>query len=313
MISTLPGQNGALRISAWRALKALGVANLRDGAYAAPDRPELASAFQELERDVVGSGGSAYIFRIQGQTDDEDAKLCALFDRSEEYAELIGSAEALITKIGDQSEAEVRRAIRQLRRDTTALDAIDYFQSRRRDRLQAILQELDSLVVRTFSPDEPRAVHASIEPRERGAFQHRRWTTRRRLWVDRVASAWLIRRFIDDEPMFIWLEDTNRLPDDAVGFDFDGATFTHVDGLTTYEVLVVAFGLGEDRALCRIGAVVHYLDVGGAPAPEAAGFEAILSGMRDSCAGDDQLFERMTTVLNALYESFANPATLASR
>ncbi len=285
------------------------MANLRDGAYALPDRPDLASSFQQLERDVVGSGGSAYIFRIQGHADDEDAKLCARFDRSGEYGQLIASAEALIGKIGDQTEAEVRRAIRQLRRDTAALEAIDYFGSHRRDRLQDILQELDSSVVRTFAPDEPRAVHASIEPRERRAFQRRRWTTRRRLWVDRVASAWLIRRFIDDEPTFVWFEDTDRLPHDAIGFDFDGAAFTHVDGLTTYEVLVVAFGLGEDRAVGRIGAVVHYLDVGGVPAPEAAGFETILSGMRDSCAGDDQLLERMTPVLDAMYESFANPMT----
>jgi hypothetical protein len=282
------------------------VANLRDGAYVVPDRPELASAFQELEREVVGSGGSAYVFRIQGQTDDEDAKLRALFDRSEEYAELIESADALLMKIGHQTEGEARRAIRQLRRDTAALDAIDYFGSRRRDRMHAVLQELDSLVVRTFSPDEPHAVQTSIEPRERGAFQRRRWATRRGLWVDRIASAWLIRRFIDDEPTFVWLEDTNRVPDDAVGFDFDGATFTHVDGLTTFEVFVVAFDLGEDRGLSRIGAVVHYLDVGGATVPEAAGFEAILSGMRESCPDDDQLLERMTSVLDALYESFAN-------
>jgi hypothetical protein len=200
-----------------------------------------------------------------------------------------------------------------LRRDAAALEAIDFFGNRRRDRLQSILQELDAVVVRTFSPDEPRAIHASIEPRERGAFQRRQWATRRRLWVDRVASAWLIRRFIDDDPTFVWLEETNRRPNDAVGFDFDGATFTHVDGLTTFEVLVVAFDLGEDRGLSRIGAVVHYLDVGGATVPEAAGFEAILSGMRESCADDDQLLDRMTTVLDALYESFANPATLVPR
>jgi cell fate (sporulation/competence/biofilm development) regulator YlbF (YheA/YmcA/DUF963 family) len=309
LISTLPGQNGALRISVWRALKALGVGNLRDGAYALPDRPELVKAFEELERDVVGSGGSAYVFRIEGRAPDADAKLSALFDRSEEYAALITSAEALIQKIGDQPEAAVRRAIRQLRRDVAALEAIDYFGNRRRDRLQSILQELDAVVVRTFSPDEPRAIHASIEPREKAAFQHRRWTTRHRLWIDRVASAWLIRRFIDEAPTFVWLEDPHRAPDDAVGFDFDGATFTHVDGLTTYEVLVAAFGLGDDRALGRIGAVVHCLDLGGAAVPEAAGFEAILSGMRESCVDDDDLLDRMSAVLDALYGSFVSPAT----
>jgi hypothetical protein len=312
LISTLPGQNGALRISVWRSLKALGVANLRDGAYALPDRPELATAFEELERDVVGSGGSAYVFRIEGQSEAEDAKLRALFDRDEEYGALIRAAETLVATLGERSESEARRAIRHVRRDAAALEAIDYFAGRRRDRLHAVLHGLEAAVVSTFSPDEPRAVHAAIEPRERGAFQRRRWATRRRLWIDRVASAWLIRRFIDEEPTFVWLDDTLQLPDDAVGFDFDGAAFTHVGTRTTYEVLVVAFGLEGDRALGRIGAMVHCLDVGGAPVPEAVGFEAILSGMREGCAGDDQLLERMTTVLDALYESFANPATPSS-
>lgn len=302
-----------MRISVWRALKALGVANLRDGAYALPDRSDLVATLQEVERDVVGSGGSAFVFRIDGQSEEEDAKLAALFDRGDEYGTLITGAESLISNVAEQQEADARRAVRQLRREAATLESIDYFPNRRRDRLQALLRQLDAALLRTFSPDEPRAIHASIEPRERSAFQKKRWATRRRLWVDRVASAWLIRRFIDDEPTFVWFDDASRLPDDAVGFDFDGAEFTHVDALTTFEVLVVAFGLGEDSALARIAAVVHYLDVGGPAVPEAAGFEAILSGMRESCPDDDQLLERMTSVLDALYESFANAAALASR
>jgi hypothetical protein len=313
LISTLPGQNGALRISVWRTLKSLGVGSLRDGAYALPDRPELASAFASLERDVVGSGGTAYVLRIAGQSEDEDARLRALFDRSEEYAALIESAEDLIAKMAGRSESEARRAVRQLRREGATLESIDYFGSRGRDRLQRVFDDLDARIVRTFSPDEPSAVHASVERRTRRDFQQRRWATRRRLWVDRVASAWLIRRFIDDQAAFVWLDDTQLRPHDALGFDFDGADFTHVDDLTTFEVLVVAFELGEDRALGRVGAMVHFLDVGGPAAPEAAGFEAILSGMRDRSADDDELLESMRGVLDALYESFASPASVVSR
>jgi hypothetical protein len=307
LVSTLPGQNGALRISVWRALKALGVGLLRDGVYVMPDRPDLATALQALERDVVGSGGTAYLLRIQGRSDDEDARLCALFDRSAEYRGLIETAQALVADAATRSEADARRAVRQLRRDSTALEAIDFFGSPERDRLRRMMEKLDALVVSTFSPDEPRAVDALVERRDRKDFQHRRWATRRRLWVDRVSSAWLIRRFIDERPAFVWLDDTNRIGKGTVGFDFDGAAFTHAGRLTTFEVLALAFGLDEDRAVAKIGALVHYLDVGGAPIPEAAGFEAILSGMRDRTAGDDQLLDGMSPVLDSLYESFASP------
>jgi hypothetical protein len=166
------------------------------------------------------------------------------------------------------------------------------------------LEKLEQQIVRTFSPDEPSAVDATVKRLARKDFQHRRWATRRRLWVDRVASAWLIRRFIDDHPTFVWLDDPKGRPKDTVGFDFDDAEFTHVNHLTTFEVLVLSFDLDEDRALARIGAMVQYLDVGGAPTPEAAGFEAILSGLRDRAADDDALLEGASAVLDALYESF---------
>jgi hypothetical protein len=211
------------------------------------------------------------------------------------------------------AEAEARRSIRQLRRDSAALESIDYFASRGLDRLQRLMDQLDARIVRTFSPDEPAAVDAPVERHERGDFQRRRWATRRRLWVDRVASAWLIRRFVDDTPTFVWLDETHQLPKDTLGFDFDGAEFTHVNDLTTFEVLVLAFGLDADRALVRLGAMVHYLDVGGTPVPEAAGFEGILAGMRDRTAGDDELLDGMTGVLDSLYASFASPAPLAAR
>jgi hypothetical protein len=96
--------------------------------------------------------------------------------------------------------------------------------------------------------------------------------------VDRVASAWLIRRFIDPDARFLCLKEPQDCPPEAVGFDFDGAEFTHLGARITFEVLMASFDLDEDRALRRIGALVHYLDVGGIPVPEATGFAAILAG-----------------------------------
>ncbi len=312
LVSTLPGQNGAARVSLWRSLKALGVANLRDGTYLLPERPELASAFRDIERDVVSSGGSAYVFQLNGDSEAQDRSLRELFDRSDEYAELARAAEELVATVADRTESDVRRAVRQLRRDIAAVDGIDYFGSPGRDRVQRLLRDLDAQVDRTFSPDEPSATHTAIERRTRREFRGRTWVTRRHLWVDRVASAWLIRRFIDNDARFLWLENPNSRPKDALGFDFDGADFTHVDDLTTFEVLVVAFELSNDPGLAKLGSVVHYLDVGGGVAPEAAGFEAILSGTRERSADDNELLLRMSPVLDALYDAFTTARASAT-
>ena len=95
-------------------------------------------------------------------------------------------------------------------------------------------------------------------------------------------------------------------PPDAVGFDYDGATFTHVDDLTTFEVLAASFGFRENAALGRIGGIVHALDIGGPAVPEAAGFEAVLAGTRDRARDDGELLSKMIGVLDALYDAFAN-------
>ena len=127
-------------------------------------------------------------------------------------------------------------------------------------------------------------------------------------WVDRVASAWLIRRFIDREACFLWLAAPSDCPQDALGFDFDGAAFTHVGERVTFETLLAAFGLEGDAALRRLAALVHQLDIGGDPVPEASGFEAVLAGARERLADDDALLAEMSGTLDSLYAYFEHGA-----
>jgi hypothetical protein len=150
----------------------------------------------------------------------------------------------------------------------------------------------------------PQPLHRGIRQLERSAYRGKQWATRQRLWVDRVASAWLIRRFIDPEARFLWLKTPQECPANTIGFDFDGAAFTHTDTRVTFEVLLASFDLVTDAALDRLGVLVHALDMGGVPVPEAAGFAAILTGARAYCSDDDQLLTEMTPVLNALYTAF---------
>jgi hypothetical protein len=140
-------------------------------------------------------------------------------------------------------------------------------------------------------------------------YQGRLWATRKCLWVDRVASAWLIRRFIDPKARFQWLAKPADCPKKALGFDFDGAAFTHVGDRVTFETLLASFGLEEDAALMRLGAMVHSLDVGGEPVAEAKGFEAMLAGARERLTDDDALLAEISSVLDSFYAHFEREAS----
>jgi hypothetical protein len=131
-----------------------------------------------------------------------------------------------------------------------------------------------------------------------------RWATRARPGVDRLACAWRIRRFIDPDAHFVWPADrtgSTAAPRGAPGFDHDGARFTPVGARVSVEGLVASFGLEADPRLQRIARAVHLLDIGGLPVPEAAGLEAMLSGLREVHADDDQLTLAAAAVFDALY------------
>src|SRR5215470_14928115 len=298
-----PGKSPTPRIRLWRLLKGLGAAVLRDGVYLLPHRETLQQALEEQVQGVQTLGGAAYLLVVEPVTA-TDAHFRSLFDRSEDYATLLAALAQWRANLAKETEVQSRRVLQQLRREHEAIVAIDYFPGPAQAQSAQALAEADAAVTRQFSPDEPQPLHMGIRHLERTAYRGQLWATRQLVWVDRVASAWLIRRFIDPEARFLWLKTPQDCPPDAVGFDFDGAVFTHTGHRVTFEVFVASFGLSTDSALARLGLLVHTLDVGGVPVAEAAGFEAILTGVRASCTDDDQVLAATMPVLDALYTAF---------
>jgi hypothetical protein len=141
-------------------------------------------------------------------------------------------------------------------------------------------------------------------------FRRRTWATRRDLWADRMASAWLIKRFIDREARFAWIDGARGRPRGAVGFDYDGADFTHTPDRVTFEVLMASFGLERDAALAAIGAAVHFLDVGGIPVADAKGLETVLRGIKEKARSDDALLAEAMRIFDLFYSAYA-PARAA--
>jgi hypothetical protein len=302
-VMSQPGKSTTPRIRLWRLLKGLGAAVLRDGVYLLPYRETLRQALEAQVQGVQTLGGAAYVLAVEPVTA-SDAHFRALFDRSEEYAALLSPIAQWRTTLTEASEALARRVLQQVRREYEALVAIDYFPGPAQIQTAQVLAEAEAALTRYFAPDEPQPLHTGIRHLERTAYRGKLWATRQRVWVDRVASAWLIRRFIDPDASFLWLTTPQDCPANAIGFDFDGAEFTHTGQRVTFEVFVASFDLGTDPALARLGMLVHALDVGGVPVPEAAGFEAILTGVRASGADDDQVLAAMMPVLDALYTAF---------
>ncbi len=305
LILSLPTENATARMRAWRALKASGAAVLRDGVYLMPEQPACRALLQSVAGEVRAAGGSAHLLTVSA---DDPAEFFARFERSDEYATLraeIRAAAAAVAVLsgGDEAVATLKQA-RQLRKAFGALAGIDFFPGEAMRQTEAALVDLEHAVQRTLSPDEPHALEAAAIARLDGsAHQGRQWATRRRPWVDRLACAWLIRRHIDAQARFLWLADPADCPADALGFDFDGATFSHVGAKVTFEVLLASFGL-EQPALKRLGALVHFLDVGGVEPPEANGVERVLAGLREAIEDDDQLMLVASGVFEGLRVAF---------
>ncbi|MDE1983971.1 MAG: chromate resistance protein [Gammaproteobacteria bacterium] len=307
LITSLPGQNASSRMRVWRALKAAGVATLRDGVYLLPRSPDTETFFREQAREIEGSGGTAHIAEYLPVDDGSHADLRNLFDRTEAYAAIFSSLDTFKKELAQGSEADARRTLATLRRDFAGVVEIDFFPGPSSAQVEQALADAEAAINARFSPDEPHAAAGRIEHCDKASFQKRTWVTRAHLWIDRVACAWLIRRFIDKQARFLWLKDVAKRPKNAIGFDFDGAGFTHVGTRISFEVLASSFGLDGDPAIARLGAMVHYLDVGGVPVPEAAGFTAIMAGARAQTRNDDELLAEIGKTLDYLYTAYSKP------
>ncbi len=308
LILTLPGQPNATRLRIWRGLKALGCAALRDGTYLLPEAQ--AARLQPLADEAQAHGGSAAVWTMVPRDEAQAQAVRALFDRSAAYAQWQAQQQTLAQALPTLAETEARRAWRTLNDTLQALLAIDYYPGSAAAQAADELQSLRSAIDARFSRGEPAAQAAHDIPRLQAArFTGKRWATRERPWVDRLACAWLIRRFIDADARFLWLRDpagATPPPRGAIGFDFDGARFSHVGPRVSFEVMAASFALDADTRLQRIARAVHVLDVGGIPVAEAAGLEAVLAGLREVHADDDRLNDAACAVFDALYAAPAS-------
>ncbi len=306
LVLTLPVDDPAGRMKILRTLETLGAGVLRDGVYVLPESRDARRGFDRLVQAVERIGGRADLLMTETDEAAQTKRLRALFDRSARYSELIKTLDGMRPAYGVSDPAGISQLLAKLRRDLEQARALDFFPSPLVPKAEAMLAEGEAEVRKLMFPAQAAPAAAAIGDTRKSKRQYfrRAWATRRPLFIDRLASGWLIRRFIDAEATMVWLDKGTPCPATAVGFGFTGAPFGNTRTRVTFQELVAQFRLDDNPALVRIGDLVHALVSGESPAAEATGVETLLAGAKRRAANDDELFTESEKTFDLLYESY---------
>ena len=298
LVHQLPASPSNLRVRTWRRLQELGAVALKQSVYVLPDSATAREDFEWLKVEIEGSGGEAVVFVSDALDASAEAKLVEEFRkvRQGDYAELAAELQRM-KKPARQGRGR-RDHVARYQQRLAAIERIDFFGASGRDRVVALVAGL-----------EPKAEAASAGSGRASAaaeYRKRTWATRPLPGVDRMSSAWLVRRFVDPDAKFAFAADPQSAPAGSVTFDMFGGEFTHRGRLCTFETLCARFAIDDD-AVARLAQIVHDLDFKDDQygAPETPTVGATIHGLQLSCADDHQLLEQGIALFEALYRSFA--------
>ena len=307
LMHQIPPHPGYLRVKIGRRLVGLGAVAVKNSIYVLPRGDQALEDFQWVRREIVAGGGDASVCEARFVEGLSDEAVETLFQsaRAADYAALLQDArrlQGLLGRSGKRGTAAKNRAaaaLVRLRKRQAEVDALDFFGAKGREALASLLAAVES-ALRPPTP-EPEEAPLSI-----AAVRGRTWVTRPDLHIDRMASAWLIRRFIDPRARFRFTrtQGRRRRPEE-ITFDMFEPDFTHEGDRCTFEVLVRRFGLGED-ALRQIAEIVHDIDLKDAKfaRPEAPGIDRLLAGLALRHQDAVARVREGSAVFDALYESF---------
>jgi hypothetical protein len=303
MVAQLPTEDPASRMRVLRTLESLGAAVIREGAYLLPDSPSNRQSLAALTEYVARTAGASQVLHVSSASPEQQRYFIQLFDRTQRYESLIKTVESLRIGFGQTDPGGISRVLHKQRREFEAIAALDFFPTAVRERTQQALANADKEVRDLlFSSTQQRAVLKAQEN-----LRGRMWVTRKPLWADRLACAWLVRRFVDPEGALTYLDKTEPLPPDAIGFGFDGAHFMNSGARVAYEEMLARLDLAKNAALARIGSIVHYLEVQGDPVPEALGVQTLLQGAVRRSSGEKELLAEAEKTFDLLYDAYFDP------
>ncbi len=301
-VTSLPTEDPGARMRVLRTLESLGCAVMREGVFLLPDTPAARQGLSSLTEHVARINGSAYLLSVNSLDETQTQQFLGFFDRTNKYTDLIKAVESLKSAFGIADLVQLKRLLNKHKRDYETISTLDFFPSEAKDRAAHILAEADRAVHTLMFPEAEKKT-GTIDTTGKQYFQ-RSWATRKPLWADQLASAWLIRRFIDPEAKLVWLDKNQESPANAVGFAFAGATFSNSKDKVTFEEILAAFKLDKNTALARIGALIHALNAGDTKVAEVAGVQTLLQGAARRTESDDQLLTETEMTFDLLYEAY---------
>jgi hypothetical protein len=306
LIHQIPLQPPYFRVKIWRRLQALGAVAIRKSVYALPAGGEAREDLEWVVREIIGGGGEASLVegRLVEGLSDEQAKELFRAARDADYSAIADEARALAARLPKRGrpaadlQHELAQALAKLKKRLAEVAAVDFFDARGRPPAEGLVSELEE---RLREP-EPEPAESAKPP----VYRKRTWVTRAGIHVDRMASAWLIRRFIDPEARFKFVAaKEHQHKAGELRFDMFEGEFTHEGELSSFEVLLQRFEL-TDAALRAIGELVHDIDLKDDKyaRPEKAGIEAVVNAIAMSHRDDGARLERATALFDDLHQMF---------
>jgi hypothetical protein len=292
LLFSLPTNRNTERVAVWRRLKKMGAVQIKTSTYLLPDEPAQYEQFQWLAQQIRDYGGDATLVRaheIEGLTKE---RVIAIFNdaRAKDYGELRKSLQSFIARRKKMDAEETVSELERLTRQFREIRAVDFFDSPRGHDVAMLLRRAEG----------PKRLR-QVETLDVKQYQGKAWLTRPRPEIDRVGSAWLIARFIDRKPKFVFAPTADAIPD-AIPFDMLDADFSHHGNYCTFETLTRRFAI-SDKSLAKIGEMIHDADLDDAKFQrvEAVGIDRVLKGWAKQGLSDEEILRRGFECFDALY------------
>ena len=326
LIHQLPPKPTNLRVRIWRKLQKLGAVAIKNSVYVLPATDKAYEDFQWLKQEIESAGGEASVFKAASIEGAADQEIVAAFRqaRDEEFAVIAAEFDGLTGAIREQSRGKHLSAGR-LSAHESELDRLhgeleriagnDFFTATGRAGAFAAYarcqKELRNAQGTNASPSSSESKRGKLDPAK---YQGRRWVTRRNLHIDRLASAWLIKQFIDKRPRFHFVAEGETI-EGAIPFDMFGAEFTHHGDDCTFETILKRFGFTENRGLREIAEIVHDVDLKDDKFHrlEAVGLNAIIDGLSTLLRDDRKLLQQTSVVFDGLHALLSKDAVKPAR
>ncbi len=312
LIHQIPTKPGYLRVKIWRKLLSLGAVAIKNSVYVIPKNDQSLEDFQWVLREILQAGAEASLCSasfIEGLTNEQVEDLFRAA-RDGDYAQIRDDARTALDNappsgsMTDEDRSELESALTRLRNRFSGVTKLDFFGAPGRESVSTLLEKIEFRLAEAVSSTDTEEKELALS--DLIQFRGRTWVTRKGVYVDRLACAWLIRRFIDPDAKFRFASERGYRPTTGeLRFDMFEGEFTHEGDCCTFEILLQRFAI-QDKALSDIGRIVHDLDLKESKfkKPETAGISALLDGIVASHKPDEARLDRGSALFDDLYEYF---------